>query len=211
MDGPVERAASLVGVGGRAVLGLCGPPGAGKSTFAAQLVAALGPQSVVVPMDGFHLQDEELAALGRLDRKGAPDTFDVGGYATLLRRLREQPEVPAYAPAFDRDRELSLAGAIPVLPRHRLVVTEGNYLLLDQPAWREVRAQLDECWYLAADDEVRRDRLVERHVRHGRSRDEATAWVLRSDEANARLVESTRGRADLVVEPADWPAGWMVP
>ena len=196
-DDLVARARALVADDRRAVLGLAGPPGAGKSTLAVRLVQALGEAAVVVPLDGFHLHDDELARLGRGDRKGAPDTFDVAGYVALLRRLRSEDTV--YAPAFDRDRELSLAGAIPVLPEHRLVVTEGNYLLLEEPGWRDVRPLLDECWYVDLDPAVRVGRLVDRHVRHGRTRSAAEAWVARSDEANARLVVRSRGRADLVV------------
>jgi pantothenate kinase len=193
----VDRARRLIASGRRSVLGLCGPPGAGKSTLAERLVAAIGESAVVVPLDGFHLHDDELARLGRADRKGAPDTFDAAGYVALLRRLRSEDTV--YAPAFDRERELSVAGAIPVLPEHRLVVTEGNYLLLDEPGWREVRPLLDECWYVDVDDTVRVRRLVDRHLRHGRTRAAAEEWVARSDEANARLVISSRDRADLVV------------
>src|SRR4051794_9345156 len=154
---------------------------------------------MVVPMDGFHLHDEELTRLGRLERKGAPDTFDVEGYVALLDRIRAAGDRTVYAPSFDRDREVSLAGAIPVMSEHRLVITEGNYLLLDSPGWSDVRARLDECWFVAADDDERRAGLVERHVRHGRSRHTAVEWVNRSDEANARLVAGTRDRADLVV------------
>lgn len=193
----VDRARGLIAPGRRSVLGLCGPPGAGKSTLAARLVAAIGEPAVVVPLDGFHLHDDELARLGRADRKGAPDTFDVAGYVAMLRRLRSEDTV--YAPVFDREREQSLAGAIPVLPEHRLVVTEGNYLLLDQPGWRDVRPLLDECWYVDLDDGMRLERLVDRHVRHGRTRAAAEEWVARSDEANAWLVVPTRERADLVV------------
>jgi pantothenate kinase len=204
----MARAADLVEGRWRVVLGICGPPGAGKSQLARQLAAAFGPEAVVVPMDGFHLQDDELARLGLLDRKGAPETFDAGGYAALLRQLRERPEVTVHAPTFDRNRELSLACAIRVEPDHRLVVTEGNYLLLDHPDWWDVRRQLDECWFLACAGDERRRRLVERHVRHGRSREAAIAWVEHTDEPNARLVEETAGRADLVVDAADLPA-WM--
>ena len=198
-DALVTRAHRLLDGRERVLLGICGAPGAGKSTFAGRLAEGLGTEAVVVPMDGFHLHDDELRRLGRLDRKGAPDTFDVHGYRALLRRLRTEDEV-VYAPAFDRDRELSLAGAIPVLPGHRSILTEGNYLLLDAPGWREVREELDACWYLTGDQDERRRRLVDRHVLHGRSREDADAWVARSDEANARLVETSRSRADLVVE-----------
>ena len=204
VDDLIDRARSLLHGDRRVLLGICGAPGAGKSTLARQVADRLGAAAVVVPMDGFHLQDEELARLGRLDRKGAPDTFDVDGYVSLLERLRAHDDRTVYAPAFDRDHEVSLAGAIPVLAEHRLVVTEGNYLLLDAPGWREVQALLSECWFLAPDDDERRERLVARHVRHGRSAEAATEWVQRSDEVNARLVAGTRDRADLVVAPPAW-------
>lgn len=204
MEQLIERARSLLADQPRALLGICGAPGAGKSTFAHELVRRLGPESVVVPLDGFHLQDEELARLGRLGRKGAPDTFDVDGYVALLHRIRLEPDRTVYAPSFDRDREESLAGAIAVLPQHRLVVTEGNYLLLDEPGWRDAHAELAECWFLELEDEIRRERLVARHVGHGRSPEAGAEWVERTDEPNARLVELGRRRADLVVEPADW-------
>jgi pantothenate kinase len=194
--------------GGRVLLGICGAPGAGKSTLAHRLADALGSEAVVVPMDGFHLHDDELRRLGRLHRKGAPDTFDVDGYRAMLRRLRSDEQAVVYAPAFDRDRELSLAGAIAVLPEHRVVVTEGNYLLLDAPGWHEVRHLLDECWFLTGDDAARRRRLEDRHVGHGRSREAARLWVRDTDEPNARLVAGTAHRADLVVDLADLPA-WM--
>jgi pantothenate kinase len=209
VDALLDRVRRLGG-GGRVLLGICGAPGAGKSTLAHRLAESLGSDAVVVPMDGFHLHDDELRRLGRLDRKGAPDTFDVEGYRALLARLRADDGPVVYAPAFDRDRELSLAGAIAVLPEHRVVVTEGNYLLLDAPGWSEVRDLLDECWFLTGDDAQRRRRLEDRHVAHGRTREAARAWARETDEPNARLVASTAGRADLVVELADLPA-WMAP
>lgn len=178
---------------------MAGPPGAGKSTLAAALVAALGPATaVLVPMDGFHLDDGVLEGLGRRDRKGAPDTFDAGGYVHLLRRLRSREDEVVHAPRFDRERELSLAGALPVPAEVPLVVTEGNYLLADG-AFAPVRELLDEVWFLEVDPVLRRERLVARHVAHGRTPEAAERWVAGSDDANAVLVEATRGRADLVV------------
>ena len=193
--------------GRRAVLGIAGSPGAGKTTLAEHLVRALNaagePWVAHVPMDGFHLADAELDRLGRRDRKGAPDTFDAAGYAALLRRLREEPAEEegdlVYAPGFERVLEQPLAGAVPVPPTARLVVTEGNYLLLGTGAWTRVHAQLDEVWFCELDEEERVRRLVARHEVFGKSHEEAEAWVLRTDQRNAVLVAATRGRADLVV------------
>ncbi len=200
----VDRARALSS-SGRRVLGITGPPGAGKSLLASRLVEALADRSRLVAMDGFHLDDVVLRALGRRDRKGAPDTFDVGGYVALLRRLRSADEDVVYAPTFDRSLETSRAAAVAVPRDVPLVVTEGNYLLLDQPGWCDVRPLLDEVWYLAVDDEVRLRRLVQRHAAHGKSGEDAHAWAHGSDQRNAELVERTRHLADLVVVPEDVP------
>ncbi|MFJ5737056.1 nucleoside/nucleotide kinase family protein [Streptomyces microflavus] len=195
-----ERARRLAETGQRRVLGIAGPPGAGKSTLAERLTEALEGRAVLVPMDGFHLAGAELERLGRADRKGAPDTFDAPGYTALLRRLRDpDPDHPVYAPAFDRALEEPVAGALAVTPDVPLVITEGNYLLLDEGPWAPVRGLLDEVWFLELDPEVRVRRLVERHVRYGKPPVVARAWVERSDEANARLVERGRDLADVVV------------
>jgi pantothenate kinase len=182
----------------RHLLGIAGPPGAGKSTYAAHVVATSEVPAAMVPMDGFHLADATLVRLGLLDRKGAPETFDPAGLAALLRRLRVETG-PVYAPGFDRVLEQPLAGALVVGPEVELVVVEGNYLLLDQPEWRAVRAELDEVWYLDTPDDVRRARLVARHVEFGKSPAEAEAWVARVDDPNAALVAAGRDRADRVL------------
>ncbi|MEU9191509.1 nucleoside/nucleotide kinase family protein [Streptomyces hundungensis] len=200
LDRLVGRARSLIVPGRRRILGIAGPPGAGKSTLARELVARLGEEAVLVPMDGFHLANAELRRLGRAERKGAPDTFDAAGYAALLARLRSPlPGTVVYAPDFDRSLEEALAGSIPVAPQIPLVVTEGNYLLHDEGAWAQVRDLVDEIWYLDLDGAERVRRLVDRHVRHGKSRRDAQRWVEGSDEANASLVAAGRARADLVI------------
>jgi pantothenate kinase len=153
-------------------------------------------------MDGYHLADVELARLGRLDRKGAPDTFDAAGYAALLSRLHEEQDAVVYAPAFDRTIEQPIAGSIPVPPAARLVVTEGNYLLLDADGWAGVRPLLDEVWFCDLADDERQSRLVERHTRFGKEHAHAVRWVADVDEQNARLVLTTRARADVVVPSA---------
>lgn len=199
----LERARALAAAarasGRRSILGIAGAPGAGKSTLARATVDAVG-DAALVPMDGFHLAQVELARLGRSDWKGAPDTFDGAGFVALLHRVRERMDETVYAPAFERAIEEPIAGAIPVAPHVPLVVTEGLYLLLDIPPWDQVRSLLDEAWYVDLDPEVRLTRLIDRHVRFGRSPAAARAWVLRSDEANARLVAASRARADLVVQ-----------
>jgi pantothenate kinase len=190
----IERARALAEAGPRKILGIAGPPGGGKSTVARAVVAELGDQARLVPMDGFHLAQAELVRLGRRDRMGAPDTFDAAGYAALLKRLHgDEPVV--YAPEFRREIEEPIAGAIAVPNSVPLVVTEGNYLLL----WPEIRPLLDECWYVDTDEELRVQRLIQRHIQFGKTPDYARAWVMRSDERNAELVAATADRADALV------------
>lgn len=184
---------------GRVVVGIAGPPAAGKSTLAAGLAAAL-PAAVAVPMDGFHLAGAELDRLGLADRKGAPETFDGAGFVHLLRRLRTvAPGEVVYAPAFDRGLEEPIGSAIPVAPDVRVVVVEGNYLLVPTPPWAAVRGLLDLALYLDAPAELRYRPLLRRHRDRGLDDQAAHAWVVRSDEANARLVATTRGCADMVL------------
>lgn len=202
LDELVEAAMALVVPGERRILGLTGAPGAGKSTVAEQLVAALGPDvAVLVPMDGFHLANDVLIGLGRRDRKGAHDTFDDGGYARLIETLRAQrPGDPVvYAPRFRREIEESIGSSIPVPATVPLVVTEGNYLLLDSGAWPAARSRIDEVWFLAPDTDVRHGRLLRRHEAYGKSPEDAASWALGPDERNAQLIESTAVRADRIV------------
>jgi len=198
-----QRVQALLDSGGRKVLGIVAAPGTGKSTLAQALAVQFGAVVQVVPMDGFHLANSELLRLGRSGRKGAPDTFDAAGYVNLLQRLQAQvaPEV-VYAPDYRREIEEAVAGAIAVLPDTPLIVTEGNYLLLDEGPWARVRGALDEVWYLACDDGVRQQRLLERHMRFGRSRERALSWIAGTDEPNAVRIGNTRHRADVCI---DWP------
>ncbi|MEU7995599.1 nucleoside/nucleotide kinase family protein [Micromonospora sp. NPDC049060] len=204
-DELVARARALAGAGPRQLLGIAGAPGAGKSTLAERIVEAVGPTARLVPMDGFHLAQAELRRLGRAERKGAVDTFDANGYVSLLRRLHRLEPTAVYAPAFRRDLEEPVAGSIEVPPSVRLVVTEGNYLLVAATPWDEIRPLLHEAWFLDLDAELRLRRLTTRHESYGRSAEQARAWATGSDEANAALVAGTAHRADLVVRLAEPP------
>lgn len=196
----VTLARTLMVPGERRLLGIVGTPGAGKSTLCAALTAGLGDQAALVPMDGFHLANQELLRLGRRGRKGAPDTFDADGYAALLGRLRRPEGRTIYAPLFDRQLEESIGSALPVPPDAPLVVTEGNYLLLQDGDWARVRAALDVVWFLEVPEELRLERLIRRHQEFGKSAAEAEAWVAGVDQGNAELIETTRARADLIVQ-----------
>jgi pantothenate kinase len=192
----IERLTALA-AGPRRLLGVVGPPGAGKSTLAALMAQAMGERAQAVPMDGYHLAQIELERLGRAQRKGAPDTFDAAGYAALLRRLHQQTtDETVYAPDFRREIEEPVAGALPVFAGTPLVITEGNYLLLDDdPAWAPVAGLLDEVWYLDVPADLRLERLAARHMQFGRTREQALAWIAQTDEPNARRIEASAHRA----------------
>lgn len=194
----VERVERLASGRRRISIGIAGLPGAGKTTVAVALVADLrarGVAAVHVPMGGFHLADIALDALGRRDRKGAIDTFDGDGYAALLARIRSDLSTTIWAPAFERDIEQPLAGAIGIPPEATVIVSEGNYLLAEQEPWPLVRSLFDEVWFVDVDDELRRERLAARHIRFGKTPAEAADWVERVDEVNARLIRRTSGSA----------------
>jgi pantothenate kinase len=186
-------------VGGRVVIGIVGPPGAGKSTLAEALSERIGEQACAVPMDGFHLAQSTLAYLNIADRKGSPDTFDVHGYAALLRRMRQELSSTVYAPEFRRSLEDPVAGAIAIPPTASIVLTEGNFLLLETEGWGQVADLLDETWYVELSDEIRRERLVSRHRMFGKTESQARNWVAEVDENNAILVASSKHRANRTV------------
>ena len=188
--------------GRRSILGICGAPGVGKSSLAVAVVKRLratGVEAVHVPMDGFHLADIALIERGLLEHKGAIETFDGHGYLALLRRIRDEHDHDVLAPTFERELEQPVAGAITVPPAATIVVTEGNYLLDDSAPWPEARALMDEVWFVDLDDGRRRSRLVDRHVKHGKTRDEAQAWVDAVDEPNAVRVIARREAADHLI------------
>jgi pantothenate kinase len=205
LAGAREALRPLLDTGQRVMVGIVGPPAAGKSTLAGTLAAALraelGPRAAVaVPMDGFHLANAELERLGLADRKGAPETFDAAGFVHLLTRLRHPGEGEVvYAPEFNRALGESIGSAIPVPPEVRVVVVEGNYLLLPRPPWSSVRDLLDLVLYVDVATPTRIDALLRRQRSRGLDRSAARDWVYRSDEANAELIAATRHLADRVL------------
>lgn len=203
----VQRARVLADRGRekRVLLGIVGAPGSGKSTVSDALAASLPEDLVIVGMDGFHLDNPVLRAMGRREAKGAIDTFDVAGYVSLLRRLSEATEPVTYGPRFDRVIETSIGSAVPVPQEIPLVVTEGLYLLENEGGWEQVRALLDEVWFLEIDDDERQQRLVRRRLSHGEDEAAATEWVMRVDQANAERVARSSSRADLRVRIVDRP------
>ncbi len=200
-----RRALGLVPVDGRIVIGVAGSPGSGKTTLARAIAEranelAGGGTAVHLPMDGFHLANATLDDLGRHDRKGAIDTFDGWGFAALLARVLAERSNVVYAPAFERTVDEPVAGSIAIRPETRLVVAEGNYLLVDADPWSRIPSLLAESWFVATPVEERMRRLVDRHTRHGRTVEAATAWARDVDGANAVLIEASRPRATLVVD-----------
>ena len=184
----------------RFLIGIVGKPGAGKSTLTAYLLEELHSSEVtVVPMDGYHLSNAVLQELGRADRKGAPDTFDVAGFASLLQRIRNEKSVDVYYPVFDRSIEESIAAQGVVTKETKVVIVEGNYLLHDSGGWEVIADLLDELWFIDVDDEKRLERLIARHIAYGKSPADAQSWSRGSDEVNARTIATGRSRAHAVI------------
>lgn len=182
------------------VLGIIGPPGSGKSTLAKDLSSALTIQHTVVPMDGFHYPQDTLRALGRRERMGASDTFDAAGLSELLTEVGRRDKVVVF-PEFDRTIEEPVPGSIVVSPDDELIILEGNYLLVNDDTWSSIGAFLDLSIYVDIPEDVRVARLIDRHVTFGKNPTDATEWVHRVDQANARVIEATKDAATALYQP----------
>ncbi|MFM9151691.1 MAG: nucleoside/nucleotide kinase family protein [Candidatus Planktophila sp.] len=184
----------------RTIIGIVGKPGGGKSTLSKFLLKGCDETLVsVLPMDGFHLSNKVLQSLGRLERKGAPDTFDVKGFTQLLERIARDQSNPIYYPIFDRSIEESIAAQGVVMPSTRVVIVEGNYLMHDRDGWQEISPLLDQSWYAYLDEDIRISRLISRHIAFGKDPESAKAWAKGSDQANAELIELSVARCDFLI------------
>lgn len=181
----------------RVVIGITGKPGAGKSTVASKLKETIpGERTVILSQDGYHLSNLQLESLGRSSFKGAPDTFDSEGFSKILFRVKSELKNNIYFPIFHREIEESISAEGLITEKTNVVLVEGNYLLFETHGWGEVAKHLDEIWYLQVDDDLRLSRLVARHIEFGKNPQVAVAWAHGSDEANARLIEKARDKAN---------------
>ena len=201
LDQALARAKELASGEKRVLIGITGKPGAGKSTLTSYLINNLGPDlTALVPMDGYHLSNKQLQRLNLSDRKGAFNTFDSDGFVSLLRRNNQDTDKDIYYPIFHREIEESYAADGVVLKNTRLVITEGNYLLLEKGGWESVKKELSEVWYVKVNDELRLERLTKRHEMFGKDPQAAHKWAHGSDEINAELVQTTVASADVIIE-----------
>jgi len=199
-----EEAKSIVveyaAASSRTIIGIVGKPGGGKSTLSKFLLKGMDSTLVsVVPMDGFHLSNKVLKELGRSDRKGAQDTFDVKGFTALIERIKMDSADPIYYPIFDRSIEESIAAQGVVYPSTRVVIVEGNYLMHDNDGWQEISPLLDQSWYAFLEEDIRISRLISRHIAFGKDPESAKAWAKGSDQVNAELIEAGVGRCDFLI------------
>jgi pantothenate kinase len=190
----------LAAYGERTIVAIAGAPGSGKSTMAEAVVSGINARAngsaSLLPMDGYHYDDLLLRELGRLHRKGAPDTFDVHGLDHMLSRLRALEEDAVAIPLFDRRIEISRAGARLIPRSSRLIVVEGNYLLLEHDPWRVLRKHFDVAVMVEVPEATLRERLIDRWRSLGLDESLVQRKVEENDLPNGRMVEANSARPD---------------
>ncbi len=187
----------------RFIIAIAGPPAAGKSTLAAALVTSLGERAGLLGLDGYHFDNSILEQRGHRPRKGSPHTFDVASYAMTLRTLRDYPGLEMSVPVYDRTLSVSRNCASVVGAHHEILVTEGNYLLLDEEPWENVRALLDLTVWIDVPMDVVEQRIVERWESAGHDEEEIRRRTEENDLPNARHVHTGSVEADVVVRTGD--------
>jgi len=200
----IDAALPLVGPK-RSLLGIAGPPGAGKSTFAQWLVSRLNEACrtlavAYLPMDGFHLSNVALDAVGLTDRKGSPASFDGVGFLALLQRLADDTTQTIYAPDYSRTLHEPIAASIAIVPTNRLIIVEGNYLLLPDEPWAQASRLFAEIWFIEQTLAICHARLVDRQLRSGKSPEEAEHWFRTNDELNWNTVSESKATAKRIID-----------
>jgi pantothenate kinase len=204
IDDIVGEVLNRAGNSRRFLIAIAGPPGAGKSTMADKVASGLkakGESAVVLPMDGFHMDNAVLIERGLLARKGIPETFDVRGFLDIVKAVRPADQ-EVLVPVFDRSRELAIASARPIDPQDRFIIIEGNYLLFTQGKWAELDGIFDYTIMLAPPMEVLEERLWDRWRGYKLTEEEASAKVYGNDLPNGRLILENRRPADITLEIA---------
>jgi len=188
----------------RYIVAVAGPPASGKTTLADRLRETINAQyendpCIVVPMDGFHLDNEQLDKMGMRNVKGAPQTFDAEGFVRLIKQIRAGDQM-VVIPQFDRSLDMVVAGDRAVTPDHRIVVVEGNYLLLKEPPWDGLNTLFDLSVMVSPKIDILEARLISRWIKHGMPKVDAIARALSNDIPNARYVLANSGSAEISIE-----------
>lgn len=188
----------------RFLLGITGIPGAGKSTLANSLMKNINEIlhkeiAIVVPMDGFHYHNDILVTKGLLAVKGSFKTFDSEKFVALIKKIASEKVEKIYCPAYDRNLHNPVDDSILIESKHKIIIVEGNYLLLDTCPWKELVDLFDESWFIDTPQAISKERLINRHIVTGRSASEAFHKVNSTDTPNAELILQTRYRANKII------------
>jgi pantothenate kinase len=192
----------------RFLLAITGVPGAGKSTLADLLMKNINKvlkdeRAIVIPMDGYHYHNDILIQRDLLSLKGIPQTFDAQKFVMLIREIASEKIGKLYCPSYDRSLHNPVERSIVIENKHKIIIIEGNYLLLDTYPWNELVDFFDESWFIETPSTTTKERLIHRHVLTGRSVEEALSKISSTDAPNAELIIQTRHRATKIITVAN--------